>query len=111
MPVPIEDSEIHALQVATSAAVGWGPWPFINIGQEVEIRRGPLSGIRGTLVRFNNRQRLIITVNLLMQSAFVEIEGDEVTPIGCAAGMLNQQYISQHRLAGQTMTYVAESNF
>jgi len=101
-PVPIEDSEMQALQVAAKAAARWGPWPFLNIGQEVEIRQGPLCGLRGKLVRFANKQRLIITVNLLRQSAFVEIEGHEVAPIGRSESVLDGECLSRYRVPDPT---------
>jgi transcription termination/antitermination protein NusG len=80
-PSPIEDSEIDALRITSKAAGRCGPWPFLEVGEEVEIQKGPLSGLKGKVVRFENRQRLIINVNLLMKSAFVEIEDHEVAPV------------------------------
>jgi transcription antitermination factor NusG len=109
--VPIDDSEIQALQVAAKAAAKWGPWPFLNIGQEVEIRQGPLCGLRGKLVRFDKKQRLIITVNLLRQSAFVEIEGHEVTPIGRSDSVLDRECLSRYRVPDSTKTSFHGSTF
>lgn len=81
MPMPIEDSEIGSLQVTTRAGLLCGPHAFLEIGQEVEIRIGPLASLRGKIVRFKNRQRLILSVNLIKQSVFVEVDGYEVVPI------------------------------
>jgi transcriptional antiterminator NusG len=80
-PVPVEDSEIEALQRATQAAVNYGPCAFLEVGQEVEIRNGPLAGLRGSIVRFKNKLRLIISVALLRKSVFVEIDSYEVSAI------------------------------
>jgi transcription antitermination factor NusG len=102
VPVPIEDSEMQALQVAAKAAARWGPWPFLNIGQEVEIRQGPLCGLRGKLVRFDKKQRLIVTVNLLRQSAFVEIEGHDITPVGRSESVLGRACLSRYRVPDPT---------
>lgn len=85
-PIPIEDSEIESLRITSKAADRCGPWPFLEVGQEVEIQHGPLYGLKGKIVRFQNKQRLIVNVNLLMKSAFVEIEGDEVTPVPKSGG-------------------------
>jgi transcription termination/antitermination protein NusG len=101
-PVPIEDSQMQALQVATRAAARLGPWPYLGIGHQVEIRRGPLCGLRGTIVRFENKQRLIITVNLLKQSAFVEIEGHEVIPIGFPGDLLDHERLPRRRVPDPT---------
>jgi transcription antitermination factor NusG len=81
-PLPIDDAEIEALQITTRSTANFGPWPFLAAGHDVEVRNGPLRGLRGTVVRCKNTQRLIISVNLLQRSAFVEIDEHEVTPIG-----------------------------
>ncbi|HEY6349902.1 MAG TPA: transcription termination/antitermination NusG family protein [Candidatus Angelobacter sp.] len=81
MPMPIEDSEIEALQVTTQAGLLCGPCAFLEVGQEVEVRLGPLISLRGKIVRFKNKQRLILSVNLIKRSVFVEVDGYEVVPV------------------------------
>jgi len=80
-PVPVDDSEIEALQAANRTGTTCGPCSFLEAGQQVEIRSGALSGIRGTLVRFGNKQRLVISVSVLKQSMFVEIDGYDVVAV------------------------------
>src|ERR1700739_817546 len=80
-PTPIEDSEIAALQLATRSGLECGPCAFLEVGQEVEVRQGPLASIRGKIVRFRNKQRLILSVNLIKKSVFVEVDGYEVAVI------------------------------
>jgi transcription antitermination factor NusG len=79
-PTPIDPSEMEALKIANSACIAWGPCPFLAPGTMVEIQSGPLIGLKGHVVRFKNRTRLIINVNLIQQSVFVEIEEQEVRP-------------------------------
>jgi transcriptional antiterminator NusG len=81
MPTPIENSEIEALQLTTRAGLTCGPCAFLEIGQEVEIRLGPLAPLRGKIVRFKNKQRLVLSVNLIRKAVFVEIDGYEVAPV------------------------------
>lgn len=81
MPTPIDNAEIEALQLTTRAGLTCGPCAFLAVGQEVEIRLGPLASLRGKIVRFKNKQRLILSVNLIQKSVFVEIDGYEVTPV------------------------------
>src|ERR1700685_934509 len=59
-PTPIEDSEIEALQFTTQTGLLCGPSAFLENGQEVEVRLGPLTSLRGKIVRFKNKQRLIL---------------------------------------------------
>lgn len=81
MPTPIDNAEIEALQLTTRTGLTCGPCAFLAVGQEVEIRLGPLASMRGKIVRFKNKQRLILSVNLIQKSVFVEIDGYEVTPV------------------------------
>lgn len=81
MPTPIDNAEIEALQLTTRAGLTCGPCAFLAVGQEVEIRLGPLASLRGKIERFKNKQRLILSVNLIQKSVFVEIDGYEVTPV------------------------------
>lgn len=81
MPTPIDNAEIEALQLTTRAGLTCGPCAFLAVGQEVEIRLGPLASLRGKIERFKNKQRLILSVNLIRKSVFVEIDGYEVTPV------------------------------
>lgn len=83
-PVPVEDSEIEALQRATKTAAAYGPCAFLEVGQEVEVRNGPLAGLRGSIVRFKNKLRLIISVSLLRKSVYVEIDSYEVSTVSRA---------------------------
>lgn len=80
-PIPVEDSEIEALQCITRAALNCGPCAFMEVGQEVEVRVGPLASVRGKIVGFKNKQRLILSVNLIKKSVFVEVDGYEVIPL------------------------------
>ncbi len=77
-PVPIDDSEVEALQTTNRTGITRGPCSFLEVGQQVEVRSGALFGMRGTLVRFGNKQRLVISVSVLKQSMFVEIDGCDV---------------------------------
>jgi hypothetical protein len=47
----------------------------------VEVRRGPLEGIRGILVRKDKRHRLVISVHLIRQAAAVEIDAADVVAV------------------------------
>jgi transcription antitermination factor NusG len=81
MPATVEDSEIEALQFMTQTGLLCGPCAFLEVGHEVEVRLGPLASLRGKIVRFKNKQRLVLSVNLIRQSVFVEVDGYEITPV------------------------------
>lgn len=80
-PLPIDESEMVALQAATRSGLPTQPWPFLEIGQMVRIECGPLCGIEGILLGFRNHRRLVLSITLLQRSVAVEINGEEVRPL------------------------------
>jgi len=84
-PLPVEDSEIAALQSIVKSGLPAHPWPFLKAGQAVSIEGGPLCGLTGILLDFKGSQRLIVSVTLLQRSVAVEIESDWVMPMVLAA--------------------------
>lgn len=57
------------------------PHPLLNVGQRVRITDGALSGIEGVLQRIKNSCRVIVTLELIMQSVSVEVELSKLEPI------------------------------
>lgn len=56
------------------------PHPYLTAGQMVRIKSGPLTGLSGILVRKTGGLRVVLTVDILMQSASVEVGSDDITP-------------------------------
>lgn len=48
------------------------------IGERVRIRRGPMQGLEGTLVRKKSSLRFVLTLELINQSAALEVTADEI---------------------------------
>jgi transcription antitermination factor NusG len=80
-PLPIDESEIAAIQAAVKSRLPSQPWPFLKVGQRVRIEYGPLCGLEGILLDFRGRQRLVISVTLLQRSVAVQIDGSWVGPM------------------------------
>ena len=80
-PIPISEPEIQAVRTIVHAQVAAEPWPFLRIGQTVRIRRGPLAGLEGILVKVKNSYRLVVSVTLLERSVAAEIDAAYVTPV------------------------------
>lgn len=79
--VPVSDAEIEAVQRLVTSTLPVDPYPFLEPGMAVEVRRGPLQGLRGYLVRKAPRARLVIAVSLIRQGASVEIDADDVVAV------------------------------
>lgn len=80
-PVPVEDAEVAAIQMAIQSGLPRQPWPFLEIGQRVRVELGPLHGLEGILLHFKGRHRLVLSVTLLRRSVAVEIDDAWVCPI------------------------------
>lgn len=80
-PLPVNDTEIAALQVAAQSGLSAEPWPFLKAGQRVLLKEGPLAGLEGLLIEVRKNYRLLLSVSLLNRSVAVEIERDWVTPL------------------------------
>lgn len=76
MPMPVTPAEILAIRAIAESDLLLTQWPYLQVGNRVEIVRGPLTGVEGILVRFKGRYRLVVSVTLLQRSVAVEIDGD-----------------------------------
>lgn len=81
IPVPIEESEIYALQTVVNSGLPSMPWPFLTIGQRIRVEHGPLRDMEGILLQAKGSQRLVLSVSLLQRSVAVEVDRDSVTPV------------------------------
>lgn len=81
IPTPLPQEEIETLRSGLLNGVRASPHPFLIVGRRVKIRCGPLEGLEGILVRKKTRTRFVISLNLVMRSVAVDIEGGAVEPV------------------------------
>ena len=77
-PLPVDDSEIMALQRVVESGLKTEPCPF-QVGQKVRIDQGALCGVEGILTAIRKPYRLIVSVTLLQRSVAVELDGEFAT--------------------------------
>jgi len=75
---PIPDIEIDSLQCLVAANVPACSHPFLREGAWVRVKRGPLQGLEGRLVRFKNETRLLVSVEILCQSVAADVDFGDV---------------------------------
>lgn len=80
-PVPIDESEIAAIQASIKCGLPRQPWPFLRVGDRVRIEHGPLCGVEGILLRSAGHQRLVLSVSLLQRSVAVQINEEWIRPL------------------------------
>ncbi|MGA3048209.1 MAG: UpxY family transcription antiterminator [Terracidiphilus sp.] len=76
----IPADEMHGIWQATRDPARVEPHPFLKCGEHVRVVRGPLEGVEGILIRKKNQCRLILSVEMLAQSAAVEVDANYVVP-------------------------------
>ena len=72
-PVPVPDQEIMGIRRALESGLRCDPCPYLKVGQEVEVTRGPLRGHRGILQRKQGGHRLVLSVHLIGRSMAIEV--------------------------------------
>ena len=80
IPSPIDDAEMLAIQNVTRSQLLVEPWPFLEFGQRVRLKGGPLNGIEGFLIDLPGQSRMVLSLPILMQAIAVEIKRNWVEP-------------------------------
>jgi transcription antitermination factor NusG len=80
-PLPIEEREIEAIQLAVSSGLPSQPWPYLEVGERVRVNYGNLDGLEGILVNFKGNHRVVLSVTLLQRSVAMEVDLSWVTAV------------------------------
>jgi transcription antitermination factor NusG len=76
--IPIPDKQIEDIQTVLRKKIPCAIFPFLRVGQRVRIRGGCLNGIEGLLVALKGDRTLVISVESILQSLAIHIEGYDV---------------------------------
>jgi len=76
---PLPDFEIEALRSGLGQR-RVEPHPYLVIGERVRIKCGPMAGMEGILVRKKNNFRVVLALDVIMQSVAVEVDADDLEP-------------------------------
>ena len=80
-PSPLVTSEIESLRSGLSHRQ-YEPHCYLLVGDKVRIHSGPLAGLIGVLDRKKkNNLRVVLSLDLIMQSVAVEVGFDEIEPV------------------------------
>jgi transcription termination/antitermination protein NusG len=78
---PVPDRQIESVRRFLESELSLDPYPYIQVGQRVEVTAGPLKGIQGILIKKKGRFRFVIQVDLIRQAVSVEIDASDVRPL------------------------------
>lgn len=54
------------------------PYPFLKVGRRVRIKRGPLAGMQGILLRRKGCFRVVLSIDLIMRSVVVDADAADI---------------------------------
>jgi transcription antitermination factor NusG len=78
-PIPLPEEEIEPFRRAVGS-VRMEPHPYLRTGHRVRLRRGPMTGLEGILLRRKEGLRLVVSIEILMRSVAVEVGETDVEP-------------------------------
>jgi transcription antitermination factor NusG len=76
-PVAVPDEEIESLRAALRLRQA-GPWPYPAVGRRIRITAGPLQGLEGVVVRQNGQTRIIVSIDFIQRSTWVELRPEDL---------------------------------
>jgi len=80
-PAVLPDTEVEALRAGLATRLRAEPHPYLTVGRRVRVKRGPLAGVEGILIRKKNACRVVLSLDLIMQSASVEVDASDLEKI------------------------------
>lgn len=78
----LPEQEITALRNGLENQVYAEPHPYLKVGRKVRVARGPMTGAEGILTRKKDKYRVVISLDALMRSVAVEIDGGDLELVG-----------------------------
>ncbi len=79
----IPAAELDAVRKAMTNPMPLEPHPFLQCGQRIRVRSGPLAGIEGIVARKKDSMRIVLSVEMLRRSVSVEVEEEMVERVSC----------------------------
>lgn len=80
-PNRVSEDEIEAVRRTVDSGVACERCDELAPGTLVQVKRGPLAGVQGRLVRIKNRVRLVIAISVFAQGISAEVDQDDVEAV------------------------------
>lgn len=80
-PAPIDPEEIRSVQLIVNSGVPISVWYGLQLGDSVYIQEGPLRGTVGVLTCVRSKQRLVVSITMMMRTVAAEIDPEWVKAI------------------------------
>jgi len=73
-PVEVCEEDLAAIKKFLHEKVQLDPFPYLKEGQRVYVKSGPFKGTEGFIVRKDEHCRLVLSLDVLMQSVSIQID-------------------------------------
>jgi len=80
-PSVVPEEEVQRVRELLGQGSRVEPHPFLRVGRRVRVKRGPLMGLEGILVRRKSGLRFVISVELIQRSMAVEMDEGDLEPL------------------------------
>ncbi len=77
-PEVIPEEQIYSLKRLIESKEHIDPYPYVKVGQRVRVKRGPLTGAEGILIRKGKGHLFVVSIDILRRSVSVEIDASDV---------------------------------
>jgi transcription antitermination factor NusG len=80
VPEPLDDDAITTLRASLHLRKDVEPHPYLVVGERVSIFCGPFAGLSGVILRKKSGLRVVITLDLIMQSMVIDVNIEDIEP-------------------------------
>ena len=80
-PVVVPEAELASIRRFAETEIQVDPFPYLKEGERVYVRSGPFKGVEGFIVRKDSHCRLVISLDMLMQSISILIDQAQVEKV------------------------------
>lgn len=81
MPIAVPEKEIINLKNLVKSNQEIDPYPYLKEGQMVRIMEGALKGVSGILLKKENADYVVVTIEILKRSVCVKIDPSNIEKI------------------------------
>lgn len=80
-PEPVPEEQIISLKKLVENKADLNPYPYLNEGQRVRIKRGTLAGVEGIFVKKLGQHMLVLSVDILQKGVSLKLDASEIETI------------------------------
>jgi len=78
-PAPVDPEEIRSLQLIVNSGVPVCVMKGLNVGDKIRVEAGPLCGAVGILISIRPKQRLLVSISMMMRTVIAEVDPEWVS--------------------------------